>query len=48
MSKVIYGKIYLGIEDQPDEDVWDINRVGLKNGIWSKPFCKQIKRTESG
>jgi len=40
MSKVICGEIYLGIEDQPDGDVWGINQVGLKNRIWSKPCWK--------
>jgi len=48
MSKVIYSEIYLVFEDQPDGDVWGINQVGLKNRISSKPFCKQIKRTETG
>ena len=53
MSKVIYGEIYLGIEDQLDGDVWGINQVGLKNRIWSKPFCtvnelKEQKVDESG
>jgi len=48
MSKVIYSEIYVGSEDQPDGNAWSRNQVGLKSRIWSKPFCKQIERTEAG
>jgi len=46
MSKVIYGEIYLGIEDQPDGDVWGINQIGLKNIFGVNLFVNKLKEQE--